>query len=223
MDKTDDYCYVPTLHGKRHLATPATEASRLLEALRVYHGHIFDERPKDHFIKSFIEPNRVKPVIDTDKYARYYEDAINLTQQGNGKPLKPQDRVIAPNLTCFFAACANCVKAEVFAIESPNAAWCYLMEGWYWYGLLIGRSSIKSAVTQSCEANSVKLKNDPKQKDKAVVRECWDEWQKMPFNPDGTKKYKGKAAFARDMRDKFPNLESQPVIEGWCRAWERKA
>jgi len=61
-----------------------------------------------------------------------------------------------------------------------------------------------------------KLANDPKQADKALVRQCGDAWQKQPD------RYKSKAAFARDMRDKFPNLESQPVIEGWCRAWERK-
>ena len=61
-----------------------------------------------------------------------------------------------------------------------------------------------------------KLAADPKQKDKALVRECWDDWEKEPD------RYKGKAAFARDMREKFPNLESQPVIEGWCRAWERE-
>lgn len=59
--------------------------------------------------------------------------------------------------------------------------------------------------------------NDPKQADKVLVRECWDDWQKMPD------RYDGKAAFARDMRDKFPNLKSQPVIEGWCRAWEKES
>ena len=61
-----------------------------------------------------------------------------------------------------------------------------------------------------------KLAVDPKQRDKAVVRECWEAWQSQPD------RYKGKAAFARDMREKFPNLESQPVIEVWCRAWERE-
>jgi hypothetical protein len=61
-----------------------------------------------------------------------------------------------------------------------------------------------------------KLATDPKQKDKALARECWDEWRKQPD------RYSGKAAFARDMRDKFTSLESQPVIERWCREWERK-
>lgn len=58
---------------------------------------------------------------------------------------------------------------------------------------------------------------DPKQADKVLVRECWDDWQKQPD------RYKGKAAFARDMLDKYENLKSQPVIEGWCRAWEKES
>jgi hypothetical protein len=58
--------------------------------------------------------------------------------------------------------------------------------------------------------------NDAKQADKVLVRECWDDWQKQPD------RYDGKAAFARDMLDKFENLKSQPVIEGWCRVWERE-
>lgn len=56
---------------------------------------------------------------------------------------------------------------------------------------------------------------DPKQADKALVRVCWDTWQKNPCD------YPGKAEFARDMLRQFPNLKSQPVIEGWCRKWER--
>lgn len=55
---------------------------------------------------------------------------------------------------------------------------------------------------------------DPKQLDKVLIRECWDEWQKKPD------RYEGKAAFARDMLDKFPTLKSQPVIAGWCKKWE---
>jgi hypothetical protein len=67
------------------------------------------------------------------------------------------------------------------------------------------------------DAAVAKHKVDPRQADKAIVRECWNTWQK---NPDD---YKSKAAFARDMLKQFPNLESQPVIEGWCRTWERES
>lgn len=62
-----------------------------------------------------------------------------------------------------------------------------------------------------------KLAIDPKQKDKLQVRDCWDEWKKHPD------RYKGKAAFARDMLDKFESLKSQPVVERWCREWESAA
>ncbi len=60
------------------------------------------------------------------------------------------------------------------------------------------------------------LSNSPKQKDKSTVQECWNEWQKEPS------RYKGKAAFARDMRDKFPSLDSSEVIARWCRKWEKE-
>ncbi len=67
---------------------------------------------------------------------------------------------------------------------------------------------------QSVIAKSKHAK-DPKQADKAIVRECWDDWQKQP------NRYKGKSEFATDMLDKFDNLKSQPVIERWCREWEK--
>ncbi len=61
-----------------------------------------------------------------------------------------------------------------------------------------------------------KLANDPKQADKAIVKECWRKWQNEPSN------YDGKEAFARDMREKFPNLDSTTVITRWCRAWDKE-
>lgn len=59
-----------------------------------------------------------------------------------------------------------------------------------------------------------KLAADPKQAEKTKVRECWELWQKDPS------RYKGKAAFGRDMLSKFDSLESQRVIERWCKEWE---
>lgn len=59
-----------------------------------------------------------------------------------------------------------------------------------------------------------KLRSDPKQKEKIKVRECWELWHKEP------KRYKSKAAFARDMLSKFEALENQRVIERWCKEWE---
>lgn len=66
-----------------------------------------------------------------------------------------------------------------------------------------------------------KIKKDGKTKAKAAakadVKAMWKLWQDDPA------RYKGKAAFARDMLSKFPDdLSSQPVIEGWCRDWEKE-
>lgn len=61
-----------------------------------------------------------------------------------------------------------------------------------------------------------RLAKDPKQMEKKLVRECWDTWQIRPNN------YPSKAAFARDMLEKYVHLESQPAIETWCRQWERE-
>jgi hypothetical protein len=60
-----------------------------------------------------------------------------------------------------------------------------------------------------------RIERDPKTKQKILVRECWDAWQKRPES------YRGKAEFARDMREKYEHLTSTPVIERWCREWEK--
>lgn len=55
---------------------------------------------------------------------------------------------------------------------------------------------------------------DPKQREKEQVRECWKLWQAEPA------RYKSKSAFSKDMLSKFESLESQRVIERWCKKWE---
>lgn len=62
-----------------------------------------------------------------------------------------------------------------------------------------------------------KLQNDPKQREKKFVHDCWIRWQSAPNS------YKSKAAFARDMLAKCEHLESSKKIEDWCRAWEKKS
>lgn len=65
-------------------------------------------------------------------------------------------------------------------------------------------------------AETRKLK-DPKQQAKGEVFLLWNNWQQKKWL------YTSSAAFARDMLTKFPTLESQPVIERWCRDWSRQA
>ncbi|WP_039321981.1 hypothetical protein [Burkholderia sp. A9] len=50
---------------------------------------------------------------------------------------------------------------------------------------------------------------------KRSVRWHWVQWQSDPAM------YKNKASFARIMMDKYEPLQSQSVIERWCRQWER--
>jgi len=81
---------------------------------------------------------------------------------------------------------------------------------------LLAAAVNERATERASKAANKRHAIDPKQADKAMVRECWDDWQKQPD------RYDGKAAFARDMLTKYESLKSQPVIEGWCRAWERE-
>lgn len=51
---------------------------------------------------------------------------------------------------------------------------------------------------------------------KAEVQQLWQEWQRQPS------RYRSKAAFARDMLDKFEALGNQAVIVRWCTEWEKE-
>lgn len=80
----------------------------------------------------------------------------------------------------------------------------------------VSMREIRSAMGRNGAMGKLAKDKDGKQQNKATVRECWEAWQKKP------ELYASKAAFARDMREKFESLQSQPVIEGWCRTWERQ-
>ena len=56
---------------------------------------------------------------------------------------------------------------------------------------------------------------DPKQAAKAEVKECWKLWKAEPA------RYKNRTKFAKDMLEKFTDLESERVIATkWIPAWE---
>lgn len=65
-------------------------------------------------------------------------------------------------------------------------------------------------------SNAAKSKHaaSAKAQEKEIMKACWKEWQADP------KRYRSKAAFARDMLDKFPGWLNTKVIEGFCRDWE---
>ena len=56
---------------------------------------------------------------------------------------------------------------------------------------------------------------DPKQTAKIKIKEEWAKWRQI-------KTGRWKAGFARKMLDEFPIMESQSVIEGWVRKWEKE-
>ncbi|MFA7606109.1 MAG: hypothetical protein WCY08_05955 [Rhodocyclaceae bacterium] len=56
---------------------------------------------------------------------------------------------------------------------------------------------------------------DPRQQEKALIKEQWAEWQGNPT------RYRGKAEFAKQMLKECKHLTSQKVIEDWCRIWEK--
>lgn len=66
-------------------------------------------------------------------------------------------------------------------------------------------------------ASLARYSKDPKQMAKAEVRKMWELWRHDPS------RYPSKAAFARDMIDKFDELKSTKKVEDWVRGWERES
>ena len=106
------------------------------------------------------------------------------------------------------AIAAAAVILEIETLENNN--------------LLLERDLLEAPKKMARSGARAKLAIDPKQKEKTIVRECWDDWQKNPLDRAGKPKYKGKAAFARDMLTKYESLVSNAVITGWCLDWERE-
>jgi hypothetical protein len=108
-------------------------------------------------------------------------------------------------------------SVDVFsASASVLAAWNLLFVA----GTELATGERAFAVAQAprlvgAKGNAVRWKNDPKVAQKEQVRQCWKAWQQKPTA------YRGKAAFARGMLDKYEHLESQKKIEDWCREWEK--
>ncbi len=78
--------------------------------------------------------------------------------------------------------------------------------------------SVESVLKAQARAGALaRLRKDPKQLDKALVRECWEAWQAKPES------YPTQAAFARDMLTKCAHLVNTRTVEDWCREWGKAA
>ena len=67
-------------------------------------------------------------------------------------------------------------------------------------------------------AKQTQLENDPKQRAKAYIKDCWTKGR-----ANGTLSGRYKAGFAKKMLadPKCATLDSQPVIASWCKEWEK--
>ena len=120
----------------------------------------------------------------------------------------------------FIVICFAVQAMKTAKSRHKKLAWSYACNAMYWAGILTGTFAIKAEpsplVANARKAAIARIANDPRQKEKAVIYECWQAWQ---LKPDI---YKSKAAFARDMLTKFDHLKSTKVIEDWCREWQTK-
>lgn len=104
---------------------------------------------------------------------------------------------------------ASALREEMIVRESAQAATKVATQA----AIAIRRSLPKIAASNAAKA---KYASSPKAGEKEVMHECWKEWQADPG------RYKSKAAFSRDMLDKFPDWKNAKVIEGFCRDWEKE-
>jgi hypothetical protein len=130
------------------------------------------------------------------------EDLERITAVMNGLRRLSHDDLL------IFAACAVVERMDKAVPEG------YTLQTYAKRMILKGTELGK--ISQAKNNAAKKLANDPKQKEKNFVHECWQEWQRKPLQ------YSSKAAFARDMIEKCEHLESHKRIEDWCREWQEK-
>lgn len=92
---------------------------------------------------------------------------------------------------------------------------------WFLGSLVKGESAEQLIETAMRErqrvASQARYAKDKKQLAKAEVRQLWTLWQSDPS------RYPSRAAFARDMLDKFEDLTSVATVQDWTREWEKKS
>lgn len=171
-----------------------------LDFIDGYVEELFDGvQPNPHEFMSFLE----RRGIDANLIRRTYTEFLEGLEKTKTSQIQSREKAEA-----FF----RLFQTEWHVLDEDVSR--YIDESSIYYLLEL---AIADATSTKARLNAVRRhQEDPKQRDKATVRECWDAWQRQ------LDRYSGKAAFARDMLDKFPSLESQPVIERWCREWERK-
>ena len=110
------------------------------------------------------------------------------------------------------------IQAESDGIS--QIAWMSACDAMYWAGFLKSSagflSSWKSKAAFSKRGAKAKHASDPKQTEKALVRQHWENWQKSPDL------YQTRISFARAMYRICNNLESLDTIRRWERDWRKE-
>lgn len=164
------------------------------------HGHRFNE------------PIAAREAMLTD-----YDPLKDKDLQGSMKALNSRAVVMTisavSHLFHFRIAHAN---VDVFAASaSVLTAWNLLFVA----GTELTTGERAFAVMQApriagARGGIAKRDSDPKETEKAFVKQCWHDWQR------DASRYASKAAFARDMLTKCEHLTDQRTIEDWCREWK---
>ena len=78
------------------------------------------------------------------------------------------------------------------------------------------KSFLAKRATKAAQAK-IALDRDGKQSDKSKIKKEWEKWQRnLNF-------YRGNAAFARAMLDRYTNITDTRSITRWCREWKKKS
>ncbi|WP_322040079.1 hypothetical protein [Burkholderia diffusa] len=144
------------------------------------------------------------------------EFLIGKMEDHVGEPFHPTMLLIAYALWSLDKAISGLLKGDILkSTHGATISGSALMEAFRWQLSTSDGLAMMNTIVQRERAKE-RHANGPKQAAKEKVREFWEEWQL------DRKLYKGKAAFSRAMLEKHSALESQKVIEDWCRAWEKE-
>ena len=170
----------------------------------------------------FAKPNLAKPELARQR--AYFADLLYLPPpKGNIKDVS--DELFKCRSALLLAVVSGFLYERHFQEGKLSEAIRSLLRAQLFYGASVGRgaahfrkNSVQSIALLGAKARLAKnAKAIAQQTAKENVRARWEEWRAKPSN------YSSKAAFARDMLDKYEALTNQNVIVRWCGDWDRQS
>jgi len=200
--------FVLTDKGKNEIQ-PGDQAIYLLASLEQLHHEFFPEAAPEDFFQRFVCPFYLRDEIDTSQYWQAAREARELTHTTGGEKLSQLNSEVANRIALFFAACAHCVKALRTDKRYPNTAWSYLADARYLTGLLCGRMSVESALSQSMRGTDERHRTNRVHK-KAVFAWCDDNMYRFSSMDDA----------ALDIAESFVPQKFRAVRK-WMTEWKK--